>query len=290
MSLNCVTNPEVGFDYAIGDIQGCYDGLMRLLEKVDFNDRQDRLWLVGDLVNRGPSSLAVLNFIKELELTPRVTLGNHDLYLMSLIYLQETHPKKKDTLDAILKAPNAHEIGEWLRKQNILYHDETLNIVMSHAGIPPIWDLKQAKQYARELETELQGANYLNFLKNMLGNKPHTWHDDLQGNERLRIICNYFTRMRFCRSDGSLNLKYKGRLDQAPQNIIPWFKVQSRKNITAEIVFGHWASLGGINPSKTIHAIDTGFVWGGAMTALRLQDKKRFKVNWDNIHPHLSSK
>lgn len=286
MSLNCAINQPVRFDYAIGDIQGCYDGLMHLLEKIDYDDKQDRLWFVGDLVNRGPSSLAVLNFIKNLKITPRITLGNHDLYLMSLIYLPNTPSKKKDTLDCILKDSNSREIGEWLRQQNILYYDEKLNIVMSHAGIPPIWNLEQAQKYAAELEDAIKGNDYLDFLEHMLGNKPHSWDDCLEGADRLRIICNYFTRMRFCKTNGSLNLKYKGKIEQAPSDIIPWFKVHSRKSINADIIFGHWASLCGVNPSKNIHALDTGFVWGGAMTALRLQDKKRFKVKWDNIHPH----
>ena len=287
MSQDCEIDQSIRHDYAIGDIQGCYDGLMSLLDKIDFDDKLDRLWFVGDLVNRGPSSLAVLEFIKNLKIKPRITLGNHDLYLVSLIYLQEEASKKKDTLHCVLNSPNMQEIGAWLRNQSILYHDKNLNIVMSHAGIPPIWDLTSAKKHAKELEDALSGVNYKIFLENMLGNKPHKWRDDLTGTDRLRIICNYFTRMRFCKASGSLNLKYKGNIKKAPKDIVPWFAVAGRKPIKPEIVFGHWASLGGVNPAPNIHAIDTGFVWGGAMTALRLQDKQRFKVSWNDIHPHI---
>lgn len=286
MSQGCEISQSIRYDYAIGDIQGCYDGLMSLLDKIDFDDKLDRLWFVGDLVNRGPSSLAVLEFIKDLNIKPIITLGNHDLYLLSLIYLQEETSKKKDTLHGVLNSPKVTEIGDWLRNQSILYHDEKLNIVMSHAGIPPIWDLSSAKKHAKELETALASVDFKNFLENMLGNKPHKWKDSLTGNDRLRLICNYFTRMRFCKASGSLNLKYKGSIKKAPKGITPWFTIADRKPITQDIVFGHWASLGGVNPAPNIHAIDTGFVWGGAMTALRLQDKQRFKVRWNDIHPH----
>lgn len=279
--MSLLTTPKIRFDYAIGDIQGCYDGLMRLLEKINFDDKLDKLWFVGDLVNRGPSSLAVLRFIKNLAVKPIITLGNHDLYLLSLIYLNDQYPKDKDTLSCILKAPDILEIGEWLRLQSIIYYDKKLNIVMSHAGIPPIWDLDSCLIYAKELEQTLQGSSFQLFLREMFGNEPSTWHNELAGNRRLRLICNYFTRMRYCKSDGSLDLEYKGQIDKAPANIVPWFNFPNRKTINAEIVFGHWASLCGINPHPTIHAIDTGFVWGGSLTALRLQDKQRFVFTRD---------
>ncbi len=287
MSQTCKIKQQTRFDYAIGDIQGCYDGLMCLLDKIDFDEKLDRLWFVGDLVNRGPSSLAVLRFIKKLPIKPYITLGNHDLYLISLIYLHDKFPKKKDTLSCILGASDMDEIGDWLRHQSIIHYNENLNIVMSHAGIPPIWNLQEALNHAQELEKVLQGQDFKLFLRDMLGDQPNIWKNDLTGIERLRLICNYFTRMRFCKTDGTLDLKYKGLIKKAPRNIIPWFNVPNRKPIPAEIIFGHWASLGGINPTETIHAIDTGFVWGGAMTALRLQDKQRFSITWDNIHTHI---
>lgn len=279
-----ITGQPIRFDYAIGDIQGCYDGLMRLLEKISFDDKIDRLWFVGDLVNRGPSSLAVLRFIKNLPIKPQITLGNHDLYLLTLIYLHDKSPKKKDTVSCILNAEDTEEIGDWLKNQSILHYDSKLNIVMSHAGIPPIWSLEEALNHAQELEQTLRGPGFKSFLIEMLGDKPSFWQNDLIGNPRLRLICNYFTRMRYCYIDGSLDLKYKGLIKKSPKNILPWFKVPNRKTIQAEIVFGHWASLGITNPSSTIHAIDTGFIWGGAMTALRLQDKQRFSITWDSLN------
>ncbi len=281
MPQACDISKAIRFDYAIGDIQGCYDGLMRLLDKINFDEKLDRLWFVGDLVNRGPSSLAVLRFIKNLPLKPYITLGNHDLYLLTLIFLHNKSPKKKDTVSCILNANDTEEIGDWLRKQSIIHYDSKLNVVMTHAGIPPIWSLEEALKYGKELEQALHAPEFKLFLEDMLGDKPNTWKNDLIGNARLRLICNYFTRMRYCNSDGSLDLKYKGLIEKSPKNIIPWFNTPNRKAIKAEIVFGHWASLGGINPSPTIHAIDTGFVWGDSMTALRLQDIQRFSITWD---------
>lgn len=281
MSANLSIKEHSGSDYAIGDIQGCYDGLQRLLDKIKFDEHNDRLWFVGDLVNRGPHSLEVLRFIKNLPIEPIITLGNHDLYLIKIIFSKKDNLNKKDTLQAILNAPDVEELGHWLRKQCILYHDSKLNIVMSHAGIAPIWSLKQAKDRAKELEKTLANDNFHIFLDNMLGDIPDTWSDDLTNHARLRLICNYFTRMRFCKiKNGGLDLNRKGNIQEADNKIAPWFSIPNRIQIKPDIVFGHWASLGGVNPSPTIHAIDTGFVWGGAMTALRLQDKRRFSVKW----------
>lgn len=269
------------YDYAIGDIQGCYDGLMRLLDKINFNENLDRLWFVGDLVNRGPASLQVLRFIKNLPITPNITLGNHDLYLLTLIYLNDKATRQKDTLSCILNASDVEEIGNWLRKQAIILYDSKLNIVMSHAGIPPVWGLEESLQYAQELESALQSPDFKLFLIEMFGDKPNKWENNLTGYPRLRLICNYFTRMRYCNLDGSLDLQYKGRVQTAPHHIMPWFNIPNRIPIQSEIIFGHWASLQGLTPFPTLHAIDTGFIWGGAMTALRLQDKQRFSINWD---------
>ncbi|OGV34550.1 MAG: bis(5'-nucleosyl)-tetraphosphatase (symmetrical) [Legionellales bacterium RIFCSPHIGHO2_12_FULL_35_11] len=281
MSQICNINQHTRYDYAIGDIQGCFDGLRRLLDKIDYDEKLDKLWLVGDLVNRGPHSLEVLRFIKNLPIKPIITLGNHDLYLVSMIFSKKKSLAKKDTLKNILKATDAEDIGHWLRQQNILYHCPNFNIAISHAGIPPIWSLEQAKLYAKELESFLAGNNFLDFLDNMMGDTPSKWSESLNELDRLRLICNYFTRMRFCdANDGHLILNHKGGIENVPLGIAPWFSVKNRIPINAEIIFGHWAALEGKNPSSTIHAIDTGFVWGGAMTALRLQDKIRISVNW----------
>jgi bis(5'-nucleosyl)-tetraphosphatase (symmetrical) len=265
-------------DYAIGDIQGCFSALQRLLDHIDFNEHKDRLWFVGDLVNRGPESLAVLRFVKNLPLTPRMTLGNHDLHLLSQLFGDKVWNNHDDTLHDILAAPDAEELGDWLRKQSMLYHDPGLNIVMCHAGINPAWNLEQAKSCAQELEQVLTGSSYRNFLNQMYGNEPDHWSDDLTGMERLRLICNSFTRMRFCNAQGHLALGYKGTIKNAPPELQPWYAVPNRKEIEPDIVFGHWAALGGQCPHPRIHALDTGCYWGGQLTALRLQDRQRFSV------------
>lgn len=265
-------------DYAIGDVQGCYDALQRLLECIDFNEHTDNLWFAGDLVNRGPQSLLTLRFIKNLPLKPRISLGNHDLHLLSRIFLPDAYCGTSDTLQNILSAPDRDELGTWLRKQALLHHDEALQVVMTHAGIAPIWSLSQAKGYALELETVLASPHFCDFLMQMYGNKPNHWSPDLPKMERLRLICNYFTRMRYCYIDGSLDFSYKGSFKNVPIPHYAWYDVPNRCNIEADIVFGHWAELQGVCPNPKIHAIDTGCVWGGALTALRLQDKQRFSV------------
>ncbi|ARG98723.1 symmetrical bis(5'-nucleosyl)-tetraphosphatase [Legionella micdadei] len=266
-------------DYAIGDVQGCYDPLQRLLDRINFNENEDRLWFVGDLVNRGPQSLAVLRFIRNLPIKPIITLGNHDLHLLAMLFVKK--PAKKnhdDTLHEVLAAEDSEELGHWLRKQSVLHYDPALGVVMCHAGIAPVWDLDLARACAHELEDVLAGDNFSEFLTNMYGNEPNHWSNELTGIERLRVITNYFTRMRFCDSLGNLVLSYKGTLDDAPENLIPWYEVPSRKPINADIVFGHWAALEGHSPDPTIFAIDTGCLWGGRLTALRLQDRQRISV------------
>lgn len=270
--------PHAWYDYAIGDVQGCFDELLRLLDRIQFNEKVDRLWFVGDLVNRGYKSLEVLRFIKQLPLKPRITLGNHDLHLLSLLYTDKKPNSLDDTLQAILEAPDRDELGDWLRKQSILYYDKELNFVMCHAGIAPMWSLSQAILLARELESVLASDDFCEFLTHMYGNKPDQWSNDLSGLSRLRVICNYFTRMRFCHADGKLALQYKGDIKNSPKDLYPWYAVPNRIDCSAEIVFGHWAALDGLCPHPSIHAIDTGCVWGRTMTALRLQDKYRISV------------
>lgn len=265
-------------EYAIGDVQGCYEPLMRLLDLIDFDENVDRLWFVGDLVNRGPESLAVLRFIKALPLAPKITLGNHDLHLLAALFANRPWRGRDDTLEEILNAADAQELGHWLRKQAILVHDERLNIVMTHAGIAPCWDLALAKTLALELESVLAGDEYQVFLAQMYGNEPHRWSNEYQGLDRLRLITNYFTRMRFCDEEGGLLLDYKGTVDQAPAGFYPWFLVPGRIKIEADLLFGHWAALMGKSSVSHLYPIDTGCYWGGELTALRLEDRKRFSV------------
>lgn len=271
-------------DYAIGDIQGCYEPLMRLLEHIRFNDREDRLWFVGDLVNRGPDSLKVLRVIKQLPLKPVITLGNHDLHLIHAIFAPElSKANTDDTLSEVLSAFDREELGHWLRQHPFLYHDESLNILMCHAGICPLWDIETAKACALELGQQLSGSDFKLFLATMYGNYPNGWQDHLKGADRARAITNYFTRMRFCNEKGELQLSYKGTLQNAPSDLYPWFAVPGRKFIAPDIVFGHWAALQGQCPLPNIYAIDTGCLWGGRLTALRLQDRALFSVTGHRV-------
>lgn len=265
-------------DYAIGDVQGCYDPLQRLLERINFNEKEDRLWFVGDLVNRGPQSLEVLKFIKNLPIPAKITLGNHDLHLLAKLFTKSPRKNDDDTLHEILIAEEAKELGHWLRKQKLLHHEPELKVVMCHAGIAPAWDLNLAKNCAHEVEAVLSGEEYAVFLEHMYGNEPNCWSSHLTGIARLRLITNYFTRMRFCDRQGRLILSYKGTLAEAPANFVPWYEVPNRKLVEADIVFGHWAALQGYSPDPSIYAIDTGCLWGGRLTCLRLQDRKRFSV------------
>lgn len=265
-------------DYVIGDIQGCYDPFMRLLELIQFDPKADRLWLVGDLVNRGPDSLAVLRFVHQLPTPPIITLGNHDLYLLNRLFVESTWQNGDDTIKEVLSAPDALVLGHWLRQQPLIYHDQDLGVVMTHAGIAPLWNLPQAKTYANEVEIRLRSTDFIELLTHIFGNHPIKWSDTLQGVERWRCIINYFTRMRFCDEEGGLFLSYKGTLQEAPLHLIPWYAHPSRQPMSETLVFGHWAALGTICPAPNLYALDTGCVWGNALTALRLQDRQLFSV------------
>jgi bis(5'-nucleosyl)-tetraphosphatase (symmetrical) len=263
--------------YAIGDIQGCFKVFEKLLEQIKFNEHQDVLWCAGDLVNRGPQSLEALRYFKSLGGQHQVVLGNHDLHLIAVAYgARAVH--KTDTLQAILDAPDRDALIDWLCHRPILVHDASMGYVMTHAGIAPMWDLLQAKSIASEIEITLQGGLRESFLKNMFGNQPDYWRDDLTGMERLRCAINYFTRMRYCYPDGRLELTYKGAIKNKPSELIPWFDVRPRKNTDVKIVFGHWAALGGQADVPNVYPLDTGCVWGNCLTAMRLEDQKIFSV------------
>lgn len=265
-------------DYVIGDIQGCFQSLMSLLNLIKYNENIDRLIFVGDLVNRGPQSLAVLRFVKTLKIKPVVVLGNHDLYLLYRLFIKAPKEEDDDTLDEILYADDALILGNWLREQKLLYFDKKLNVLITHAGLPPIWSVKQAKLYAKEVEEILISDNFINLLKNMFNHEPHLWSDLLTGWERIRCIINYLTRMRFCDIEGGLDFSYNGDLNNAPSELIPWYNHPLFKPIKETLVFGHWASLNKLNPAPNIFALDSGCVWGEALTAMRLQDKQIFSV------------
>ena len=253
--------------YAIGDLQGCHDSLIRLLDKLNFDQSKDTLWFAGDLVNRGPDSLSTLRFVKSLGQGAVTVLGNHDLHLLAIA---AKHKNTNDEgLKAVLNAHDAEELLTWLRHQPLLHHDTELNFTMVHAGIYPHWDLKTAQQSAAELETVLRGDNYLDFIFHMYGNLPNKWNNDLSGWDRLRFICNSFTRMRFVEHDSTLNFHSHGAPGTHPENTVPWFDLPTRKISDERVLFGHWSTLGKIN-KKNVYALDTGCVWGGELTALRI--------------------
>lgn len=264
--------------YAIGDIQGCLEPLQCLLKKINFNPAKDKLWLAGDVINRGPDSLATLRLLYKLRDSITLVLGNHDLHFIA-VYYGLRKAGKNDTLEPLLLAPDRADLIYWLRQQKLVHHDTQLNFTMVHAGIPPQWSLDDALARASEVETVLQSNSPELLLENMYGNSPARWSDELQGAERLRVITNYFTRMRFCSAQGELELETKESADAAPTGFAPWFSLSGRKMRNHKIIFGHWAALEGQANTKNIYALDTGCVWGGELTALRLEDEVLFSCN-----------
>jgi bis(5'-nucleosyl)-tetraphosphatase (symmetrical) len=254
--------------YAIGDIQGCYDELADLLSVIDFNADRDRLWFVGDLVNRGPKSLAVLRRVHALGDNATVVLGNHDLHLLAVARSASRELRKTDTLDAILHAPDRKKLLDWLESRPLLHHDASLGYTMIHAGLAPQWDLTTARAAAKEVEQAL-ATQPGDLYEHMYGNRPDRWSNDLEGHDRLRFIINCFTRLRFCDADGRLNLKAGGKPEEAPDGAVPWFQMPDRRSRDMKIVFGHWSALG-LHIGNNVAAIDTGCVWGGSLCAWRL--------------------
>ena len=260
--------------YAIGDIQGCFDELTNLLETIGFN-KDDTLWLCGDLVNRGPKSLETLRFIKQLGHQAVSVLGNHDLHLLA-IHNGAIKKKKSDTLNAILNAPDRDELMDWLQKQPLLHSDTALNFTMVHAGIPPNWSINKAQRLASEVESVLHSPLAKTFFDHMYGNTPNQWNDQLKDWDRLRLITNFFTRMRFCTPPDELEFTSKGGLETQPNGFLPWYKHAHRKTAEMRIVFGHWAALQGKTDTANVYALDTGCIWGEKLTALRLDDLTYF--------------
>ena len=255
--------------HAIGDVQGCHEELQRLLERIDFQPGRDRLWFVGDLVNRGPRSLEVLRLVRDLGDAAVTVLGNHDLHLLAAAAGQAL-PGEKDTFDDVLSAPDRDELIHWLRHRPLMHHDPQLDFALLHAGLPPQWTLPQALLHAREVEAVLRSEEHPAFFAQMYGNKPKRWSEDLKGMDRLRFITNCFTRLRFVRLDGKLLLKEKGPPGSVDDPLaVPWFDHPERASRGSRIVFGHWSTLGYV-ARHNAWAIDTGCLWGGRLTALRL--------------------
>ncbi len=263
--------------YAIGDVQGCYDELQYLLERIGFDVALDQLWFTGDLVNRGPGSLAVLRFVKELGDRAITVLGNHDLHLLA-VDAGIRRPRKNDTLGCILTAPDADELLYWLRNRPLLHIDHGLGYVMIHAGLPPQWDLEKAMICARDVETLLQGTGYIDFIQHMYGDEPDQWSESLSGWDRFRFITNCFTRLRYCDRDGRLALGEKGAPGSQPQHYFPWFELWNPGDEDIQVIFGHWSTLSKCHRTG-FHALDSGCVWGGSLTAMRLGgDEARIAV------------
>ena len=265
--------------YAIGDVQGCYDELCALLDEIRFDPSADRLLFAGDLINRGPKSLEVLRLAESLGDRALNVLGNHDLHLLAAA--EHVRVRKGDTLDDILNAEDRDQLFDWLRNCPVLYHDPELDFYLVHAGLVPQWTMKDAMGLAAELETCLRGPGLDDYLAGMYGNQPDLWRDDLEGQDRLRILTNVFTRLRFCRRDGSLDLDEKGVPGEQPEGLYPWYAHPDRKSRGARIVFGHWAALSMSEDEEKKYGayhIDQGCVWGGALTALRMEDMRRFSV------------
>ncbi|MBD3618742.1 MAG: symmetrical bis(5'-nucleosyl)-tetraphosphatase [Chromatiales bacterium] len=254
--------------YAIGDIQGCFDALRRLLDDLRFDPEADQLWSVGDLVNRGPQSLETLRFFRGLGEAATVVLGNHDLHLLA-VHAGAQPLKPKDSFAELLAAADAGELLHWLRHRPLLHHDAGLGVVLAHAGIAPAWDLATARACAREVEAVLRGDDHPAFFDQMYGNEPTEWQDSLTGTGRLRYIVNAFTRMRYCDATGRLDLDFKGRPGEETGGLMAWFEVPGRRLVDQRIVFGHWSTLGLLQRDKLL-ALDTGCVWGGRLTAARL--------------------
>lgn len=266
--------------YAIGDVQGCHLELVALIDHIGFDARVDTLWLVGDLVNRGPCSAAVLRTVMALGDRAVTVLGNHDLHLLACAHVPGTRPRRRDTLDEILDAPDREPLLAWLRRQPLLHHDAALGYTMVHAGLPPQWDLDTATRVAREVESALRGDDFGDFLAHMYGDEPALWDEALTGHARLRYITNCLTRVRHCHADGSIDLKDKGE-PKEHSGLVPWFRMPQRASRDLRIVFGHWSTLRLAPeewPALGVYPLDTGAVWGGSLSAMRLEDGALYSV------------
>jgi bis(5'-nucleosyl)-tetraphosphatase (symmetrical) len=273
--------------YVVGDIQGCYDPLRRLLDQIYFDPARDRLWCVGDMVNRGPQSLETLRFLKGLGSAFTGVLGNHDLHFLALASGAFTN-SKKNTLQVLLSAPDCAELCDWVRGLPLAYKEETLalgaikKVLLVHAGIAPGWTFREALSAAREVETYLRAPDYEHYLAGMYGDQPDLWSDSLTGVVRLRVLTNILTRIRFCAPDGRLDLKSKEGLNTAPPGLRPWYELVNIKP-NRLLLFGHWAALDGYTGIANVQGLDTGCVWGRCLTALKLDSGERIAVTCEGV-------
>ena len=260
--------------YAVGDIQGCYTQLARGLDLLNFDQSKDTLLCVGDLVNRGDSSLKVINLLKSLNNQCLTVLGNHDIHLLSMIYGLRK-PRHLDSVDDILSCSSKQDIADWVRQKPLLIVNEQHRFVVSHAGIYPWWKLNEAQIYAQEVKTIIENEDScIKLLKNVYGNKPNRWDDSLKKTQRLRFIMNAFTRMRFCSLNKNLNLTESGYKGKSRKNRVPWFEIQNKSLSNYRIIFGHWSSLGLLNQPNHL-GLDTGCVWGKHLTFAKIPKKPK---------------
>ncbi len=262
-------------DYLIGDVQGCYDNLQSLLKKINFSLDKDRLFFLGDVVNRGNKSLETLSFIKAHTDNASMVLGNHDFHLLACV-LGNIKPNRKDTFTDIINAKKSTELLEFLAHQPLLIKHQ--DVLMVHAGIPPNWDMSTVEDQSRQVQKHLQGEGLGNFLTQMYDNNPHTWHQDLDELSQCRYTVNALMRMRFCQSNGHLEFDHKMNFDQAPYGYKAWFEHDKRLLKNTDIFFGHWSTLECVNQAH-IYPMDHGCIWGGALSSIRLSDKQIFSVN-----------
>ena len=273
--------------YAIGDVQGCYPELRALLRECGFDARRDRVWFAGDLVNRGPRSLEVLRFISDLGDRAQIVLGNHDLHLVASHH-GVRRLRARDTFQDVLDAADGEALVDWLRGRPMVHRDPELRFVMAHAGIPPAWTVDEACRLGSELSEALRGLDHSRLLAGMYGNKPDRWRDSLAGLDRLRFVTNAFTRMRYCHADGRLDFSETRPPGAQDPSLAPWYTLRDAGTDGVRIVFGHWATLQLLAPlPRTLHVrhVDTGCVWGGSLTALRLDDDREFSVGCRNGAP-----
>ena len=271
--------------YAIGDVQGCAEALFSLLDLVAFDRERDRLWFVGDLVNRGPHSLEVLRFVQGLGERAVSVLGNHDLHLLASA-AGAREPRPKDTFGDVLGAPDRDTLLDWLRTRPLLHLDEESGFAMVHAGLPPQWTLQEAQALAREVEEVLCGTAAGAFFREMYGDEPRRWSPALSDSARPRFVVNALTRLRYITSDGALEFRHAGPPGTQASGLVPWFEAPGRRSRESHIVFGHWATLQlhePVDPVHRVHHLDTGCVWGGALSAMRLEDGRRFSVPGQQI-------
>ncbi len=261
--------------FAIGDVQGCFDELQALLVKAGFDPARDTLWFVGDLVNRGPKSLQVLRFVRGLGTRARTVLGNHDLHLIA-VARGHARSRDDDTLEAVLAAPDRDALLDWLRAQPLMHVEG--GWAMVHAGLLPGWSVPRGLGLAAEVQAELSGPDPDHFLAHMYGAKPVAWDDALAGADRLRVIVNAMTRMRFCSPGGEMELKTKGESANAPPGYLPWFDARKPGADEPALLFGHWSALG-LHLGERVMGLDSGCVWGGALSAIRLEDRRLVQVD-----------